>query len=54
MFAAVGHPLVALERLRIGCVTLDPALGPGEWRELTGEEARGLLALCGMDEINLK
>ena len=54
MFAAVGHPLVALERLRIGCVTLDPALGPGEWRELTGEEARGLMALCGMDEPNQK
>ena len=30
MFAAVGHPLIALLRSRIGCVTLDPDLAPGE------------------------
>ncbi len=49
MFAAVGHPLLALERTRIGCVTLDPALGAGEWRRLTEDEAEGLRELCGMD-----
>ena len=50
MFAAVGHPLIALQRLRIGCVTLDPALAPGQWRELTEEEVAGLKELCGMRE----
>ena len=49
MFAAVGHPLIALERRRIGCVALDPDLAPGEWRELTGEEARGLKEMCGLE-----
>ena len=50
MFAAVGHPLIELARLRIGCVALDPALAPGEWRALTEEEVRGLRAMCGMEE----
>jgi len=50
MFAAVGHPLIALERLRIGCVTLDAALAPGQWRALTDGEVAGLKALCGMDD----
>lgn len=49
MFAAVGHPLIALERRRIGCVTLDPALAPGEYRPLTEEEIAGLMALCGLE-----
>ena len=49
MFAAVGHPLLALERTRIGCVALDPALGAGEWRRLTEDETKGLRELCGMD-----
>ena len=48
MFAAVGHPLVALERRRIGCVTLDERLAPGEYRPLTDDEIDGLRALCGM------
>jgi len=47
MFAAVGHPLIALRRLRIGCVTLDPALDPGQWRHLTEDEAEGLREMCG-------
>ena len=38
MFAAVGHPLTALSRLRIGCVALDPALEEGQWRPLTPDE----------------
>ena len=42
MFAAVGHPLVALSRLRIGSLALDPALGPGEWRHLTEDEVASL------------
>lgn len=50
MFAAIGHPLVALERLRVGCVALDPALAPGEWRMLTEDEVEGLKRMCGLDE----
>ena len=46
MFAAVGHPLVALERLRIGPLALDPTLGPGQWRHLTGEEVDALCKAC--------
>lgn len=42
MFAAIGHPLRSLKRLRIGCVTLDEGLAPGEYRELTQEEITGL------------
>lgn len=49
MFAAVGHPLTRLHRLRIGCVTLDDALAPGDCRPLTAEEVAGLYRLCGMD-----
>ena len=50
MFAAVGHPLTALKRLRIGCLELDAALGEGEWRMLDGEEVEALLTLCGLDQ----
>ena len=42
MFAAVGHPLISLQRLRIGCVTLDESLAPGEFRLLTEQEIAGL------------
>ena len=48
MFAAVGHPLVSLSRLRIGILALDPELAPGEWRELRGDEIEALKAICGM------
>jgi len=48
MFAAIGHPLIRLERLRIGCVTLDPALAPGEFRRLTPEEINGLKEMCDL------
>ena len=50
MFAAIGHPLIALKRTQIGCVALDEALAPGEWRELTAAETEGLLRLCGLHE----
>lgn len=42
MFAAIGHPLISLKRLSIGCVVLDPALSEGSWRKLTLEEIEGL------------
>ncbi len=50
MFAAIGHPLTALSRLQIGCVELDAALAPGEFRRLTNEEIEGLRRLTGLSE----
>jgi 16S rRNA pseudouridine516 synthase len=50
MFIAVGHPLSSLHRLRIGCVTLDPVLAPGEFRALTDEEILGLKRLTNLDK----
>jgi len=38
MFAARGRTVVKLKRLSIGPLTLDEALQPGEYRELTAEE----------------
>ena len=49
MFAAVGHPLISLKRLRIGCVTLDAALKEGEYRSLSAQEIAGLRRMSGMD-----
>ena len=46
MFAAVGHPLTALSRLRIGPLELDPGLGPGEWRHLSEGEVAALKEAC--------
>lgn len=48
MFAAIGHPLTALSRLRIGCVALDPGLESGAWRALTAAEVEGLKEMCGL------
>lgn len=50
MFAAVGHPLLSLARLRIGCVALDPALEPGQYRPLTAEEIAGLKAITELSQ----
>jgi 23S rRNA pseudouridine2605 synthase len=41
MCAAVGHPVRRLVRTRIGPLRV-AALAPGEWRELTPTEVRGL------------
>jgi len=51
MFAAVGHPLTGLQRLRIGCLTLDPDLGPGDWRHLTADEVAQLRKMCRMNGL---
>lgn len=48
MFIAIGRPLVSLKRLRIGCVALDDALAPGEYRKLTEEEINGLKRMSGL------
>ncbi len=41
MCDAVGHPVTRLVRTRFGPIR-DPQLAPGEWRDLTNEELRGL------------
>ncbi len=38
MFAAVGNKVIKLHRDRIGHITLDESLAPGEYRELTDDE----------------
>lgn len=38
MLAAVGNHVATLHRVRIGDIELDPALGPGQWRQLTAAE----------------
>ena len=38
MLASRGAPVVYLKRLQIGALKLDPALAPGQWREMTDEE----------------
>ena len=39
MLASRGAPVVYLKRLQIGALKLDPALEPGQWREMTDDEA---------------
>lgn len=51
MFAALGCPVLSLHRERVGPVTLDPALAPGQFRFLTPEEYRALCALTGLEDI---
>ena len=46
MLDAVGNKVRALERLTFGPLTLDEALGRGEWRYLTDEEIASLEALA--------
>ncbi|RWR02654.1 16S rRNA pseudouridylate synthase [[Pantoea] beijingensis] len=43
MFAAVGNHVVALHRERIGAITLDSDLEPGEYRPLTLEEISSIV-----------
>lgn len=42
MFEAVGKKVVYLRRVSMGPLKLDPALAPGQWRELSEEEIEGL------------
>lgn len=49
MFAAVGHPVVRLQRLAIGGVRLDEGLAEGESRPLSEDEIAHLRALVGLD-----
>lgn len=54
MFAAAGHPIIALSRLRIGPLRLDPGLAPGEWRRLTEEEIDALKTSVGLVELGVR
>lgn len=42
MFGVFDAGVNALHRESIGGVALDPALAPGQWRELTAEEVERL------------
>jgi 23S rRNA pseudouridine2605 synthase len=43
MFAAIGHPVVRLVRVRIDTLVTG-SLAPGQWRALDGDEVRALAA----------
>jgi len=45
MFEAVGKRVLRLRRIAMGPLRLDPALRPGEYRELTEEEMQALAVL---------
>lgn len=47
MTAARGRQVVYLKRLSMGPLALDPALEPGQWRPLTGEELAALRTAAG-------
>lgn len=42
MFGVYGAGVEALHRMALGPLTLDPALAPGQWRELTADEVAAL------------
>lgn len=44
MFLARGKRVIALKRIQIGALTLDPSLALGEYRELTEKEKDALIA----------
>lgn len=43
MFAACSNRVATLHRERIGAIQLDPALAPGQWRELDNDEIRSFM-----------
>ena len=47
MFLAVGSEILSLERISFAGIPLDPALAPGEWRELTLDETARLTGTPG-------
>ena len=42
MFGRFGNRVLKLHRIAVGKLMLDPALSPGDYRELTGPECRGI------------
>ena len=49
MFEARSRTVTALHRLTFGSLTLDPALSPGQWRELTPDEIAALYQDAAME-----
>ena len=54
MMAYLGKPVAYLERVRMGNLTLDPALSRGSWRFLTQGEVRELERAVGEEEKTRK
>ena len=50
MLGALGHPVTALHRRSIAGIELDPALGAGQWRELTEAEKAHLYSVTDLEE----
>lgn len=48
MFSACGHEVTALKRLAFGPLLLDPALSPGQYRDLTAHELSQLKEAAGL------
>ena len=46
MFEARGKKVTYLKRVSMAGIALDEVLKPGEWRELTAEEAERLRESC--------
>ena len=53
MFQAVGHPVAKLRRVAIGPIA-DPALTPGDWRELTKREVKMLETMQEMPKAKAR
>jgi 16S rRNA pseudouridine516 synthase len=51
MFGRFRNPVLAIHRRVIGGLQLDPALQPGEWRELTREEVAAATYSCGEPDV---
>ena len=51
MFGALGNKITSLERISFGSLTLDRALGRGEYRELTESEVSKLRSLTAFRRI---
>lgn len=51
MFRALGKQVVALKRLSMGPLELDPALLPGMYRPLTEDEVRLLREAAGLENL---
>ena len=48
--AKVGHPVIALKRISIAGVELDPSLSEGQLRRVTPEEEASLYSVAGMEK----
>ena len=49
MFERLDNKITSLKRETFAGIALDPALAPGEWRELTEKETETLLSAAGTE-----